>query len=182
MPKKSANLTNLKFGKLWVLEKSSIKTKNKIFKWLCKCECGKVVLIPRNNLTRTDRPTISCGCLKIEKTKTHGLNKTPKWKMFISAKYRAKKYNLPFNITLDDVNIPNTCPLLGIPLVVATKHHTGNSPSLDRIKPELGYVKGNVVVISSKANVIKNNATLKELKTLTSNLETILYRKERGIE
>ena len=37
--------------------------------------------------------------------------------------------------------------------------------------PELGYIKGNVWVISNKANRIKNNATLEELRLLVKNLE-----------
>lgn len=61
--------------------------------------------------------------------------------------------------------IPDFCPVLGLPLY----RNTGglaqgpNSPSLDRIDPALGYVKGNVNVISSKANAIKSNATPEEL-------------------
>lgn len=39
-----------------------------------------------------------------------------------------------------------------------------DSPSIDKVIPELGYVRGNVWVISNKANRIKNNATLEELK------------------
>jgi hypothetical protein len=46
-----------------------------------------------------------------------------------------------------------------------------NSYSLDRIDSNKGYVKGNVWVISRRANVIKNNATLEELELLTNNLK-----------
>ena len=42
-----------------------------------------------------------------------------------------------------------------------------NSPSLDRIDPTKGYVKGNVWIISHKANVFKSYATHEELKILT---------------
>ena len=37
------------------------------------------------------------------------------------------------------------------------------SPTLDKIIPERGYVKGNVQVISHKANSMKRNASLDEL-------------------
>lgn len=84
--------------------------------------------------------------------------------MVRSAKERAKKMGLPFNITAEDVIIPNYCPALGIPLKIGTGHPTPNSPSLDRIVPELGYTKGNVMVISHKANTIKNDATPEEIK------------------
>lgn len=61
--------------------------------------------------------------------------------------------------------IPIFCPVLGLPLY---RNSGGaaqgpNSPSIDRINPALGYVRGNVKVISSKANAIKSNATPEEL-------------------
>ena len=72
-----------------------------------------------------------------------------------SARSRAKKYNLPFDITHEDVVVPEFCPYLGIKLVPFSEW---SSPSLDKIIPELGYVKGNIQVISMKANTMKNNA------------------------
>lgn len=77
-----------------------------------------------------------------------------------NARNRAKKYNLPFDITHEDVVIPEFCPYLGIKLVPFSEW---SSPSLDKIIPELGYVKGNIQVISTKANTMKNNATQDEL-------------------
>lgn len=76
------------------------------------------------------------------------------------AKQRAKKYGLPFDITYKDIVIPECCPYLGIKLVPFSEW---SSPSLDKIIPELGYVKGNIQVISTKANTMKNNATHDEL-------------------
>lgn len=78
---------------------------------------------------------------------------------------------LDFNIDMLDIVIPDMCPLLGIPLLrasVGRKVH--GSPSLDRIDPSKGYIKGNVWVISTRANTLKNNATLEELATLVDNL------------
>lgn len=95
--------------------------------------------------------------------------------MLRSAKERAKAKGIPFDITIDDFSIPDKCPLLGIELKSSTGKKssgaTGNSPSLDRIRPELGYVKGNVWVISYRANMIKNNASLEELELLVKNLK-----------
>lgn len=79
------------------------------------------------------------------------------------AKYRAKKNNLDFEIELEDIVIPKICPILNIPLFSSKGHSGPNSPSLDRIDPSKGYVKGNVQVISHKANTIKSDATLQEL-------------------
>lgn len=73
------------------------------------------------------------------------------------AKYRAKKKRLPFNIEAEDIPIPSRCPILGIPL--ATGGSQQSSPTVDRIIPELGYTKGNVIVISGLANSIKASGT-----------------------
>jgi hypothetical protein len=39
-----------------------------------------------------------------------------------------------------------------------------SSPSLDKIIPSRGYVKGNVMVVSSKANLMKSDASVTELR------------------
>lgn len=86
------------------------------------------------------------------------------------ARQRARIKDLPFNIERADVVIPTHCPLLGIPLRRHNDRARPDSPSLDRRIPSLGYVKGNVWVISRRANLIKNDATLEELELLTRNL------------
>ena len=82
------------------------------------------------------------------------------------ARYRARKQGIPFEITLEDIPVPKRCPALGIKLAWGKKHVRPNSPSIDKIKPELGYVPGNVVVISHRANRIKNDATVTELRKI----------------
>jgi len=94
------------------------------------------------------------------------------------ARRRAKLKNIPFNISIDDLEIPSICPVLGITLQVNTVHAKDNSYSLDRIIPELGYVKGNVEVISHKANSIKNNASIEELEKVLCWLKEKLNEKE----
>lgn len=83
--------------------------------------------------------------------------------MWQSARERAKKFNLPFEITPSDIVIPKICPILGIPLIQGNGKAHANSPSLDRIIPELGYTPNNIQVISHKANTIKSNASMSEL-------------------
>jgi hypothetical protein len=84
------------------------------------------------------------------------------------AKSRSKKKGLEFNIDITDIDVPIICPILGIPIIKEYKKGTKggpspNSPSLDRIDNSKGYVKGNVRVISHKANTMKHNATSLEL-------------------
>lgn len=64
-------------------------------------------------------------------------------------------------MTLDDIQIPATCPALGIRLIAGSSG--SRSPTLDRIIPSLGYTKGNVVVISALANAIKSSGTPLEI-------------------
>lgn len=89
----------------------------------------------------------------------------PEQCMLSAARNRARKKGIPFNITVEDIVIPETCPILGITLTRNLGQHGGtfSSASLDKIVPELGYVKGNVQVISSLANNMKSNATKEHL-------------------
>lgn len=94
--------------------------------------------------------------------------------MLLSAKARAKKMGLPFNLIESDIIIPEFCPLLGIKLERKEQSDKSgfiySSPSLDRIIPELGYVKGNIMVISMKANSMKYNASIEELIKFSHNI------------
>jgi hypothetical protein len=80
-------------------------------------------------------------------------------------KNRAKARGIPFDLELEDIVIPEYCPILKVKLTNnSSSRQDVYGPSLDRIVPELGYVKGNVMVMSRKANVMKNNATPEEIR------------------
>ena len=85
------------------------------------------------------------------------------WKrnMVTKAKARAKKQGVLFDITVDDLEFPDVCPVLGC--AMSPGHSDRNfRPSLDKIIPELGYTPENSRVISYRANRIKNDGTLEE--------------------
>ncbi len=84
------------------------------------------------------------------------------------AKGSAKARGLEFTITVADIQLPSVCPILGVPLEYGPKTDENRryGPSLDRIDNTKGYVPGNVHVISVRANILKRDATLKELKAL----------------
>lgn len=89
------------------------------------------------------------------------------WRMWYQAKKRAQKLGLPFNITVDDIVIPETCPILGITLDKDFSDTTRqSSPSLDKIIPKVGYVRGNIAVISLRANSMKRDMTIDILNSL----------------
>ena len=87
---------------------------------------------------------------------------------------KCKKLGVPFDIDAQDIPLPLICPVLDIPLVINTHgYNKDDSPSIDKIEPALGYVKGNVVVISLKANRIKNNGTADEIRKVADWLKNI---------
>jgi hypothetical protein len=147
----------------------------------CSCSCGGSTTSTRRHEIVSGK-TQSCGCIRREKVNAknrerfdpNAISKSVEYRILTRAKSRAKQKNIPFNLTLEDIEVPETCPLLGIPIVIQPKKgYHPNSPSLDKIIPEKGYIKGNVWVISSRANTLKNDATLQELKTLVENLEAL---------
>jgi hypothetical protein len=86
-----------------------------------------------------------------------------------------EREEIPFNITVDDLApYPLTCPVLGLPINwMNTGSSSNDSPSIDRMIPELGYVKGNVRLISQKANRLKGNASVEELKAILRYMEEV---------
>ena len=86
--------------------------------------------------------------------------------MVSRARTRANKAGIPFEITAADIVIPTHCPVLGIPLIQGRGRPEPGSPSLDRIVAERGYVPGNIVVISNRANTLKRDATPAELRAI----------------
>jgi len=80
------------------------------------------------------------------------------------AKNRAKRDGIEFNIEVSDIQIPLVCPVLGMELKRGVgKGPKDNSPTLDRIHPKIGYIKGNVIVISFLANKIKSSANYRQI-------------------
>jgi len=96
--------------------------------------------------------------------------------MLVNARARARRYGLEFSITLQDIKVPEFCPVFGFPLVVGSSggFQTDASPSIDRIESSRGYTPDNVQVISWKANQIKGRATVEELE------KVLYYMKSRA--
>jgi len=161
------NLKGQRFGNLLVIEQG--ENVKRCSTWKCKCDCGneKIAFTVR---LRNGQCT-SCGCLlkKLMKTrfKTHGKSGTVEYKLLKDARKRAKEFDRDFNLDLVDIIIPSECPVLHIPLIVSKSGKpTNNSPSLDRIDSSLGYIKGNVKVISMRANRLKQDSSIEELQSI----------------
>ena len=126
----------------------------------------------KDRLAKNPSTTCSCGCNRslkhgMSRPQSDGRNEQLEYTLWNGARYRAKKEGLPFDLSpldLKDLGIPDVCPVLGIPLNKSPGDgkRNDNSPSLDKFIPSLGYVKGNVHVISWKANRLKNDGTPEE--------------------
>ena len=88
------------------------------------------------------------------------------YKRYHARKHHAKKNNIAFTISFEYAFslVADICPILGTELSWCEKGRKDlkNSPSLDRIIPNLGYIEGNVAWVSNRANVIKNDGTAEE--------------------
>ena len=121
-------------------------------------------------LKRRENPEYVKHRNKKDRERRHSNVESYKKAMLSSARSRARSKNLDFNIDVSDIELPEVCPLLGIPLSINASNKEF-SYSLDRIDSSKGYVRGNVWVISDRANRLKNNATLEELDMLVTNLK-----------
>lgn len=109
--------------------------------------------------------------LLIQQREYYSLPENRAKKLYGKTKERALKDGIPFDIELSDVVIPTHCPYLGIELT----HNLGkgfldSNSSIDKIIPELGYIKGNIQVISRLANQMKNSATKEQLLMFAHNI------------
>jgi hypothetical protein len=110
---------------------------------------------------KTSKTVTLCNKCNTDRVKSYTLE----YKMIARAKSRARIKNIEFNIDLTDIQIPEYCPILEIPLLGNSGRPGGkvNSPALDRIDCKKGYIKGNVRVISHLANMMKSCATNEHL-------------------
>jgi hypothetical protein len=109
-----------------------------------------------------------CKECRVPRSQANYTRTAKELRLFSAAKARAKAKDREFNIELSDIVIPTCCPVLGLSM---------KSPSLDRIDSSKGYVKGNVRVISKRANQLKSNATVEEMRMVLADL----IRLEAGV-
>lgn len=133
-----------------------------------KCGIDKPRYAFHNDRSRKDNKYPWCKSCKNkynveQKRKAHKKDYRPA--LIRAAKYRAKKKGLPFNISADDLELIDVCPVLGIKIYTAGLNNQ-NAPSIDRCVPDLGYVRGNVNIISRRANTLKGDVTVKEAEKI----------------
>lgn len=168
------NLVGKKFGSLLVLRR--VKNHyNGSKKWHSEawfevlCDCGKKVKM-RGYMVRDGRVHECRECKPKGWEIIHGLSETKEYQIWCTVKRRAKEEGIKFTIEPSDIVIPKICPLLEIRISATNKKTSFNSPSVDRLNNDNGYIKENIWIISHKANAMKSSASLIELQTLVKNL------------
>lgn len=140
------------------------------------CKCGTELLTKCNRCKKCAKEEMQARRVKLL---AEGLSKqdvynyewrykNPEKYLLQTAKSRAKSKGLEFNIDLDDIKIPEVCPVFKTPFTLEIKKgQNPRAPSLDRIDSSKGYVKGNVQIISWRANDLKSDGTPEEFKMLS---------------
>ncbi len=148
--------------------------------WLSK-NCGKDIA----TLKYSQRKFCSTTCQQESwrlsnpgkaKAKREKENSNSPKRILSRVKSRAKLTGQYFNLDISDIVIPEFCPVLGIRLNPNPGKGSGyhnDSASVDRIDSSRGYEKGNIRVISNRANLLKNNATVEELEKVLNDLRSL---------
>ena len=93
--------------------------------------------------------------------------------LYSNIKSRCKRLGREFSIEIEDIIIPEKCPVFGFELKRENRETWMCAPSVDRIDSSKGYIKGNVTVVSRRANILKRDATIGELEQLFNYYKTL---------
>ena len=88
----------------------------------------------------------------------------PRKRLWKLARDRARKRGILFNLEVEDIIVPRLCPILKTRLILFGKRD--DAPSIDKIINSKGYVRGNIKVISMKANRMKGAATIRQMERI----------------
>ena len=139
-------------------------------------ECKEIKKQSEFTVTTNNKSGLYAYCKDCNKIRSKRIRFTRiTYRMLSTVKSRARRINVPFNLNIEDIVIPEYCPVLGIKIERSNQSFSSSSPSIDRIIPELGYVSGNIVIVSNRANLLKSDATIDELMALAD-----YYKQFRG--
>jgi len=133
-------------------------------------------LLDKTRKTTSERKT-TCKKCSVSIRQIEKLNRD--WKvdaaklLYKNIKSRCKRTGKEFSIDLEDIIIPEKCPVFGFDLKREDKKTWMCAPSVDRIDSSKGYIKGNVTVVSRRANILKRDATVEELELLLNYYKTL---------
>jgi hypothetical protein len=101
----------------------------------------------------------------------HWRRKYPLRALLRQAQRRSWARGTRFDLTEDDLKIPTHCPVLGVRMKQGGRKFKDNAPTIDEIVPGRGYIKGNVAIICWRANRLKSDATVKEVRAILRYME-----------
>lgn len=183
-------LIGIRFGRLVVLDKAP-RTYQTM--WRCLCDCGKETVVTGQGLTKGSTTSCGCyreelrpmyasmrdytGEKNPRAKKSKRLNSgiyvpsNNSWyKRAAGIYYAAKRkgvhvgFSSAAELATYVVSIlPPKCPVFGTAFTERGKGFSRDAPSIDKIDPKKGYVRGNIQVISMFANKMKQDATPAEL-------------------
>lgn len=136
-------------------------------------------LLDKTRKTTSERKT-TCKKCSVSIRQIEKLNRD--WKidaaklLYKNIKSRCKRTGKEFSIELEDIIIPEKCPVFGFDLRREDKKTWMYAPSVDRIDSSKGYIKGNVTVVSRRANILKRDATVEELELLLKYYKTLRHQ------
>jgi hypothetical protein len=142
-------------------------------------------LFDKTRKTSIERKTTCKNCsaaLKEKERRNRDWKHNARKILLSNAKQRAKKSNIEFSLTREDIDIPDACPVFGFPLKREGKETWMFAPSIDRVDNSKGYVKHNIIIVSRRANILKKDATLDELRKLTNYYERFCDKQISGRE
>ena len=147
---------------------------------VCK-ECNQSLNL--NKFSLIEKWNVNSGTKDICKKCSTKIRQTEKlnrdWKvdaaklLYKNIKSRCKRTGREFSIELEDIIIPEKCPVFGFELKREDKQTWMCAPSVDRIDSSKGYIKGNITVVSRRANILKRDATIDELEQLLNYYKTL---------
>lgn len=175
--KKHKDLVGKRFGRWLVLERVE-KNKNRVYKWKCVCDCGKIGYPNTSTLNRGESE--SCGCKQVENTSKAKKNQQKNNSIgdicrshFANIKTSASQRNIPIELDMQYLwelflEQKERCVFTGLKLDFGNKdlnwqkRRYDTTASLDRKDSNKGYVKGNVQWVHKVINKAKNSMTDEE--------------------
>lgn len=168
------NLEGQIFGKIMVIKAIDfLKLKNvKRYraKYLCKCECGKEIMLLGNQLKRKEYPIRDCGCENNLKYAKNQPGEEAFRNLFQIYKSNAKRRGLTFDLSLNqfrEITKKNCFYCKNVPSNIKVSY-TGVGDyiynGIDRVNNTKGYFIENCVPCCRKCNIMKFDLTLNDFK------------------
>lgn len=90
-------------------------------------------------------------------------------RLWQQAKSRSKKLSREFTIVESDIRIPEVCPVFHVPF--SNVPRSPYAPSIDRLDSKRGYTPDNIIIMTVRANLLKNDGTIREFEALLTFLK-----------